>query len=155
MPLLDHVSISAAPDQYQALVEFYLAALKPLGIKKLMDFGVVVGLGAEENSPEFWIAQAEDESKVGLGGHICFTAKGKRGGHASAVSIQEREAVLMILVADRASVRAFHKAAVKAGGKDHGKPGLRKDYHPNYYGGYITDPAGHRIEAVCHCEEGK
>ena len=51
---------------------------------------------------------------------------------------------------DRASVDAFHKAALAAGGRDNGAPGLRPHYHPNYYGAFVFDPDGHNIEAVCH-----
>jgi predicted lactoylglutathione lyase len=51
---------------------------------------------------------------------------------------------------DRAGVDAFHKAALAAGGKDNGAPGLRPQYHPNYYGAFVIDPDGHNIEAVCH-----
>ena len=51
---------------------------------------------------------------------------------------------------DRPTVDRFHEAALAAGGEDHGAPGLRPDYHPNYYGAFIIDPDGHNIEAVCH-----
>ena len=54
---------------------------------------------------------------------------------------------------DRAAVRAFHQAALKAGGKDNGVPGLRPHYHQNYYGAFVLDPDGHNIEAVCHLPE--
>ena len=47
----------------------------------------------------------------------------------------------------------FHEAAVKAGGKDNGKPGPRKEYHENYYGAFVLDPDGHNIEACCHKPE--
>jgi hypothetical protein len=47
-------------------------------------------------------------------------------------------------------VDAFHKAAVGAGGRDNGAPGLRKEYHPSYYGAFVHDPDGNNIEAVCH-----
>lgn len=57
------------------------------------------------------------------------------------------------LFLDRASVDAFYKAAIEAGAKDNGKPGLRTRYHPNYYGAFVIDPAGHNIEAVCHKPE--
>ena len=50
----------------------------------------------------------------------------------------------------RAAVDAFHAAALKAGGKDNGRPGLRPHYHANYYGAFVFDPDGHNIEAVCH-----
>jgi catechol 2,3-dioxygenase-like lactoylglutathione lyase family enzyme len=53
-------------------------------------------------------------------------------------------------VDDRATVDAFHAAALGAGGVDNGAPGVREIYHPNYYGGYILDPDGNNIEAVCH-----
>ena len=55
----------------------------------------------------------------------------------------------------RAMVDQFHEAALKAGGTDHGKPGIRTIYHPNYYGAFILDPDGHNIEAVCHLPETK
>jgi predicted lactoylglutathione lyase len=51
---------------------------------------------------------------------------------------------------DRKIVDAFHKAALAAGGGDNGAPGVRKEYHPNYYGAFIIDPDGNNIEAVCH-----
>jgi catechol 2,3-dioxygenase-like lactoylglutathione lyase family enzyme len=54
---------------------------------------------------------------------------------------------------DRAMVRAFHEAAIKAGGKDNGPPGIRKHHHPNYYGAFVYDLDGHNIEAVCHKPE--
>jgi catechol 2,3-dioxygenase-like lactoylglutathione lyase family enzyme len=50
---------------------------------------------------------------------------------------------------DRETVDAFHAAALEAGGKDNGAPGVRKIYHPDYYGAYVLDPDGHNIEAVC------
>jgi catechol 2,3-dioxygenase-like lactoylglutathione lyase family enzyme len=54
---------------------------------------------------------------------------------------------------DRGAVRAFHAAALQAGGKDNGAPGLRPHYHENYYGAFVFDPDGHNIEAVCHLKE--
>jgi catechol 2,3-dioxygenase-like lactoylglutathione lyase family enzyme len=53
-------------------------------------------------------------------------------------------------VSSRAAVDAFHVAALAAGGADNGGPGLRPQYHPNYYGAYVLDPDGHNMEAVCH-----
>ena len=53
---------------------------------------------------------------------------------------------------DRPTVDRFYDAAMKAGGKDNGPPGLRPDYHPNYYGAFVFDPDGNNIEAVCHEE---
>ena len=54
---------------------------------------------------------------------------------------------------DRATVDAFYQAALQAGGQDNGAPGLRPDYHPNYYGAFVIDPEGNNIEAVCHAPE--
>jgi catechol 2,3-dioxygenase-like lactoylglutathione lyase family enzyme len=50
----------------------------------------------------------------------------------------------------RAAVDAFYKAAITAGGRDNGAPGLRPHYHENYYGAFVLDPDGHNVEAVCH-----
>jgi hypothetical protein len=52
-----------------------------------------------------------------------------------------------------ASVRAFHGAALNAGGHEDGGPGVRPQYHPDYYAAFVVDPDGHRIEAVCHAPE--
>lgn len=54
------------------------------------------------------------------------------------------------IATDRAAVDAWYHAAIEAGGKDNGKPGLRNHYHANYYGAFVLDPAGNNIEAVCH-----
>jgi catechol 2,3-dioxygenase-like lactoylglutathione lyase family enzyme len=58
------------------------------------------------------------------------------------------------LVADRATVDAFHSAALTNGGSDEGAPGLRPHYHPNYYGAYVRDPDGNKLQAVCHSAKG-
>ncbi|KAK0610840.1 hypothetical protein B0T14DRAFT_529179 [Immersiella caudata] len=54
------------------------------------------------------------------------------------------------MYADRAQVNAFHAAAMEMGSKDNGKPGVRAQYHPNYYAAFVYDPLGHNIEVVCH-----
>jgi predicted lactoylglutathione lyase len=54
---------------------------------------------------------------------------------------------------NRAQVRAFHEAALRAGGRDNGPPGVREIYHPNYYGAFVIGPDGHNVEAVCHTPE--
>ncbi|MDC0741996.1 VOC family protein [Polyangium mundeleinium] len=100
---------------------FYAAALAPLGYAVMMEFPGVVGLG-EKGKPDFWLGAGE----VGLRQHVAF------------------------LAADRKTVDAFYEAAIRAGGKDNGPPGLRPMYHPNYYGAFVLDPDGHNIEAVCH-----
>ena len=100
---------------------FYEAALAPLGFSVVMDFGEVLGIGLP-GRPQFWIHQGEPGAPV----HIAFHA------------------------ADRARVDAFHSAALAAGGKDNGAPGLRPHYHADYYAAYAFDPDGNNVEAVCH-----
>ncbi len=104
---------------------FYVGALAPLGYGVIMEFPGVVGLGAN-GKPDFWLSQGEPTRGL----HVAFAS------------------------ADRKTVDAFHAAAIAAGGKDNGKPGLRPHYHPNYYGAFVFDPDGHNIEAVCHAPEG-
>jgi catechol 2,3-dioxygenase-like lactoylglutathione lyase family enzyme len=100
---------------------FFERALAPLGYTKLMEFSGAAGFGMA-GKPDFWIAQGEGLKPV----HVAFAA------------------------ADRKIVDAFHKAALAAGGRDNGGPGVRSEYHPNYYGAFIIDPDGNNIEAVCH-----
>ncbi len=118
--MLDHISLAVS----DAVVSktFYLEALAPLGYEVVMEFNGAVGLGAA-GKPDLWLQQgARTTPRL----HIAFTAP------------------------DRASVDAFHAAALRAGGVDNGAPGLREHYHPSYYGAFVLDPDGHNIEAVCH-----
>ena len=62
----------------------------------------------------------------------------------------QRPIHIAIAAQNRAAVDAFYRAAIAAGGKDNGTPGLRPHYHPNYYAAFVLDPDGHNIEAVCH-----
>jgi catechol 2,3-dioxygenase-like lactoylglutathione lyase family enzyme len=108
---------------------FYEQALAPLGYKVLMEIplsatggAVVLGMGVAPN-PDFWLHQGSPQ-KPPL--HIAFRAD------------------------NRAIVDAFYKAAIAAGGKDNGAPGMRPQYHENYYGAFVLDPDGHNIEACCH-----
>jgi catechol 2,3-dioxygenase-like lactoylglutathione lyase family enzyme len=120
--MLDHVSVGVT--ELARARAFYDMALAPLGIERLYDVegAPFSGYGSEQK-PYFWIGLRE---AVATGTHIAFTAP------------------------DRASVDAFHAAALAAGGRDNGPPGLRPHYHANYYGAFILDPDGHNIEAVCH-----
>lgn len=61
---------------------------------------------------------------------------------------------LAFLAKDHATVDAFHAAALANGGTDEGAPGLRPHYHPNYYGAYVRDPDGNKLQAVCHAKHG-
>jgi catechol 2,3-dioxygenase-like lactoylglutathione lyase family enzyme len=121
--MIDHVSIGVK-DIAKAR-KLYDVALATLGYKPLSEGDGFVGYGAE--GPRFWVALAERpikaDEKSGL--HICFVAKSRR------------------------DVDAFHAAALKAGGKDNGKPGLRPNYGDNYYAAFVTDADGYRVEAYC------
>ena len=118
--MFDHIGFRVR--DVEASRRFYLAALAPLGVGVAMEgpFGVGLGRGGK---PSLWLSQGEPPASPL---HIAFTAK------------------------NRAEVDAFHAAALAAGGKDNGAPGLRPHYHPNYYGAFAIDPDGHNIEAVCH-----
>jgi catechol 2,3-dioxygenase-like lactoylglutathione lyase family enzyme len=126
--MLDHTGITVS--DFARSRAFYRAALAPLGyqIRKekgsAAGFGVVDGHGRSfDPAGDFWIAQGEPMTpRV----HVAFSA------------------------ASRVVVDAFHKAALAAGGRDNGVPGLRPVYHPSYYGAFILDPDGYNIEAVCH-----
>jgi catechol 2,3-dioxygenase-like lactoylglutathione lyase family enzyme len=119
--MLDHVSLGVS--DFAASRRFYDQALAPLGLKGLMgDDATYRGYG--DTRPFFWIGQAEAAGTQRV--HVAFTA------------------------ADRATVDAFHRAALAAGGRDNGGPGLRPHYHADYYGAFVFDPDGNNIEAVCH-----
>jgi catechol 2,3-dioxygenase-like lactoylglutathione lyase family enzyme len=100
---------------------FYERALAPLGYVLAMTFEQFAGFGVG-GKPDFWIGVEAVRDRV----HVAFRAKG------------------------RAEVRAFYEAALAAGGKDNGPPGMRPHYHQDYYGAFVLDPDGHNIEAVCH-----
>jgi catechol 2,3-dioxygenase-like lactoylglutathione lyase family enzyme len=109
---------------YARSKKFYESALAPLGYKTLMEFGEAAGLGTD-GKPDFWVAKGTPGSGV----HFA------------------------ILAENRSAVDAFYRAALAAGGKDNGAPGLRPQYHPTYYGAFVFDPDGNNREAVCHKPE--
>ena len=118
--MLDHVSLPVS--KLEQSKRFYEEALSPLGYELIMEHHISgVGFG-ESAKPDFWIRQGE----VGAAVHVAFASE------------------------DRATVDAFHEAAMAAGGRDNGGPGLRPEYHASYYGAYVFDPDGNNIEAVCH-----
>jgi catechol 2,3-dioxygenase-like lactoylglutathione lyase family enzyme len=127
--MIDHLSLGV--NDLKLARDFYDAALKPLGIKRQAEFPGMYGYGPTTEQVLFWIGVPDGGRWANAcpGTHVAFAAP------------------------SRAAVRAFHKAALGAGGRDNGKPGLRPDYHPNYYGAFIIDPAGHHVEAVCHTAE--
>lgn len=125
--MFDHVGFPVS--NYKKAKAFYSKALAPLGFVMVMEVSSNepggkshCGFGTE-GRPRFWISEAKaDKGNM----HIAFKAK------------------------TRQAVEAFYEAALKAGGKDNGAPGLRPHYHDNYYGAFVIDPDGHNIEAVCH-----
>ncbi len=121
--MFDHVSIGVS--DIERSKKFYNAALKPLGFTLLSDGESSLGYG--DKGVQLWLGATNKPVKADLesGLHFCFSAD------------------------DRAAVDAFHAAALKAGGKDNGKPGVRADYGPKYYAAFVIDPDGYRIEAYC------
>lgn len=122
--ILDHIGISVS--DYEKSKAFYAAALKPLRIGLVMEVQGWCGFGREGGGPQFWFGPG---AQVQAPMHIAFAAE------------------------NRAQVRAFHEAALAAGAKDNGPPGIREIYHPNYYGAFVIGPDGHNVEAVCHLPE--
>jgi catechol 2,3-dioxygenase-like lactoylglutathione lyase family enzyme len=128
--MIDHIGFPVS--DYERSKAFYLDALAPLGYGLIMEVSqeqngspLAAGFGTN-GKPDFWIG---GEGALNKPVHIAIVAK------------------------DRATVDAFHKAALAAGGRDNGAPGIRAHYHPSYYGAFVFDPDGHNIEAVCHAPE--
>ena len=125
--MLDHIGLTVS--DFARARAFYDAALAPLGVAMVMEVtpeqtGGSSHLGyGSDGRPYFWIGDAGATTGAL---HVAFTAP------------------------DRATVDAFYAAALAAGGRDNGPPGLREHYHPTYYGAFVLDPDGHNIEAVCH-----
>jgi catechol 2,3-dioxygenase-like lactoylglutathione lyase family enzyme len=124
--MIDHLGFSVS--DYQRAKAFYVQALAPLGYVLVMEVqqdehdAPAAGFGVD-GKPNFWIG---GEGGLNRAIHVALTAK------------------------DRATVDAFYRAALAAGGRDNGAPGLRPHYHPNYYAAFVLDPDGHNIEVVCH-----
>lgn len=124
--IIDHVGLKVA--DFERSKAFYQAALRTLGIELLADFAFGrdkhAGFGKER--PTFWIGSGRDALS---GTHVAFAA------------------------GSRAEVNAFYSVALSMGGRDNGGPGIRANYHPDYYSAFVFDPDGHNIEAVCHAAE--
>ncbi len=128
--MIDHTGVVVS--DFDKSKQFYIGAFAAIGYHLLAEFppevtghGRVAGFG-EPPKPDFWIISGEPNRPAI---HVAFR------------------------VATRAHVDAFHRAALAAGGRDNGAPGIRAHYHPNYYGAFVLDPDGHNIEAVCHAPE--
>jgi catechol 2,3-dioxygenase-like lactoylglutathione lyase family enzyme len=125
--MIDHTGVLVS--DFEKSKKFYSEAMEPIGYKLLLEFPAsvtgstnVAGFG-EPPKPDFWLAEGKpNDPRI----HVAFR------------------------VSRRSLVDAFHHAAIAAGGKDHGAPGPRPQYHANYYGAFVLDPDGHNIEVVCH-----
>ena len=129
--MIDHIGFPVS--DFERSKAFYLKALAPLDYSLVMEMmqerppgeAPAAGFGAK-GKPDFWI--------------------GGEGG-------LDKPLHVAIVANDRTTVDAFYKAAIAAGGRDNGAPGIRAHYHANYYGAFVLDPDGHNIEAVCHKPE--
>jgi catechol 2,3-dioxygenase-like lactoylglutathione lyase family enzyme len=126
--MIDHMGINSA--DFETSKAFYNSVFAALGGSLLMTIPKehtggkgVIGYG--RGQPQFWVTEGKAEGH----NHFAFSAR------------------------SRAEVDAFYKAAIKAGGKDNGGPGLRPHYHEHYYGAFVFDPDGNNVEAVCHAPE--
>jgi catechol 2,3-dioxygenase-like lactoylglutathione lyase family enzyme len=127
--MLDHAGFPVS--DFDASCAFYDAALGPLGIVRVMEVNLGAGHRAcayarEGELPRFWFSTL-GVSRGHL--HVGFTAR------------------------NRAEVAAFHTAAISTGGRDHGAPALRPEYHEHHFGAWVFDPDGNNIEAVAHDPE--
>jgi catechol 2,3-dioxygenase-like lactoylglutathione lyase family enzyme len=128
--MIDHLTLVVS--DYERSRAFYLAALKPLGYEPVMELTReqvpmlpverTIGLGVG-GKPDLWIRPAEGDVTPT---HLALRTK------------------------ERSVVDAFHEAALEAGAKDNGGPGVRRHYHPHYYGAFVFDPDGYNLEVVCH-----
>jgi catechol 2,3-dioxygenase-like lactoylglutathione lyase family enzyme len=129
MGILDHIGINVS--DYERSKAFYAKALAPLGIELVMEYGKAAGFG-RDRKPDFWVGegvtrfQKPEHLDPITPVHVSFVAR------------------------SRAEVDAFHEAALAAGARDNGAPGVRAEYHPGYYGAFVIDPDGHNLEAVIH-----
>ena len=128
MKALSHVSLGS--NDFARAKAFYDAVLATLDLRCVMAYPGGAGYGRD--FPEFWIQQPYDgkAASSGNGTHVCFNA------------------------ASEEQVRAFHRKALELGGSDEGQPGLRKEYSEGYYGAFVRDPDGHKIEALYWVKQG-
>jgi len=127
MTIIDHIELAVRDAELSR--EFYEQALAPLGVVRIITIpadrthhrGARHGFG-KDGYPRLWV---HGGGSPGVGSHIAFAA------------------------ADRSTVDNFYSAAVDAGGRDNGKPGIRSHYHDNYYAAYVIDPDGINVEVVC------
>jgi len=133
---MDHLQLRVDPSIIPGMAQTYATILAPLGVNEVMRFSgplsggkLAVGFG-KEKKPVFWLLELKVETDAVSGPlHIASVAE------------------------NRQQVDAFHEAGLKAGLQSNGKPGLRTEYHANYYGAFVIDETGNNVEAVCHVSE--
>lgn len=118
--MIDHTGLRTA--RFETSKQFFISSLAPLGIVPTVEYPGGIGF-ARDGAPTFWLG---DNALAPSSIHVAFQAP------------------------SRAVVDAFYAAALAAGGTDHGAPGIRADYHANYYAAFVIDPDGNNVEAVCH-----
>ncbi|GAB2178338.1 VOC family protein [Dongia sp. agr-C8] len=118
--MFDHVVFGVS--DYEASTAFFLKALAPLGIAVVQEGSLGIEMSADGKTSLCLFQTAEKPAFL----HLAFRAENRR------------------------QVEAFHRAALAAGAKDHGAPGLRPQYHASYYAAFVIGPDGHNIEVVCH-----
>jgi catechol 2,3-dioxygenase-like lactoylglutathione lyase family enzyme len=121
--IIDHIGLTVS--DFEKSKVFFSKALAPLGIVLVMEVQGWAGFG-RDRKPDFWFGEGGEPQRPM---HVAFAAE------------------------TRSKVREFYDAALAAGGRDNGAPGIRTIYPPNYYGAFVLDPDGHNIEAVCHRAE--
>jgi catechol 2,3-dioxygenase-like lactoylglutathione lyase family enzyme len=124
--MFSHVTIGT--NDISKAKTFYDGVTAPLGLVRQADYPDGVGYGRTGDRPRLWIVRPLDK-------------KAATAGNGTTVGLDADT---------RPAVDAAHAAALKAGGKDEGAPGIRKHYHPNYYGAYVRDPDGNKVCIVCH-----
>jgi len=127
--MFSHVTIGSSDPNKAA--QFYDRVLGTLGIKELFKMDGVAAYGEPTGGKTFIVKPFDGGAHVvGNGGHVAYLAR------------------------TRAQVDEFYKTALELGGASEGEPGLRPHYHANYYGAYVRDPEGNKIQAVCHSSKG-
>ena len=124
--MFSHVTIGSN-DIARARI-FYDGVAAPLGLQRHADYPEAVGYGRAGGRPQLWVVRPLDKNAASVGNGITVGLEAE----------------------NRSAVVAAHAAAIKAGGKDEGAPGIRTHYHPNYYGAYVRDPDGNKVCIVCH-----
>ena len=127
--IFDHVSVGVR--NIDRAMAFYRPTLAALGLEVVMDKRFAVAFGNGTGRQWLWISEPLDKARA---------VDANNGAH------------IALIAANRASVRAFYEIAIANGGRDDGAPGLRPEYTPGYYGAFVLDPDGNKIEAVCRAE---